>query len=166
VRETTIRLVASGPERDAYLPLLYLADESVEQVRSYYQKGTLFALDSPDGKPIGVILAISDRSGTVELKAVAVDETLHARGVGTRLLAAVLERLRASGVARVIVGTGNAGIGQLAYYQKAGFRLWKIERDVFSPERGYPEGIEENGIPLRDMVWMDQELGGPHERVT
>ncbi len=65
--ERTIRLVASGPERDAYLPLLYLADDSVEQVRSYYQTGTLFALDSPDGKPIGMILAISDGRGTVEL---------------------------------------------------------------------------------------------------
>lgn len=164
--DTTLRLVASGPERDAYLPLLHLADDSVEQVRNYYQTGTLFALDSPDGKPIGMILAIPERRGTVELKAVAVDEMLHGQGVGTRLLAAVLERLRASGVARVIVGTGNAGIGQLAYYQKAGFRLWKIERDFFSPARGYPEGIEENGIPLRDMVWMDQELSGPHERVT
>ena len=58
-----------------------------------------------------------------------------------------------------IVGTSSSGIGQLAYYQKAGFRLQVIERDFFNAERGYPEGIEENGIPLRDMVWMDQELG-------
>ena len=49
-------------------------------------------------------------------------------------------------------------MGQLAFYQKTGFRLWKIERDFFSRERGYPEGIEEAGIPLRDMVRMDQEL--------
>jgi hypothetical protein len=54
---------------------------------------------------------------------------------------------------------GVQNIGQLAFYQKAGFRLWRIERDFFSPERGYPEGIEENGIPLRDMVWMERELG-------
>jgi hypothetical protein len=38
------------------------------------------------------------------------------------------------------------------------FRFWRIERDVFAPERGYPEGLEENGIPLRDMVWLDQEF--------
>jgi virulence factor Mce-like protein len=30
--------------------------------------------------------------------------------------------------------------------------------DCENGQRGYPEGIEENGIPLRDMVWMDQEL--------
>ena len=33
-----------------------------------------------------------------------------------------------------------------------------------SPERGYPEGIQENGIPLRDMVWMDQDLDDERTR--
>jgi ribosomal protein S18 acetylase RimI-like enzyme len=74
------------------------------------------------------------------------------------MLAAVLTDLKARGVKHVVVGTSSSGIGQLAYYQKAGFRLARVERDFFSPARGYPEGLEENGIPLRDMVWMDQEL--------
>ena len=80
------------------------------------------------------------------------------QGVGTRMLKSVLDDLRSRGVRRVVVGTGNSGIGQLAYYQKAGFRLERIERDFISPERGYPADLEENGIPLRDMVWMDQFL--------
>jgi len=70
----------------------------------------------------------------------------------------VLEELRDRGVTRVVVGTSSSGVGQLAYYQKAGFRLSRIERDFFSPDRGYPEGLREAGIPVRDMVWMDQEL--------
>ncbi len=158
VHDTTMRVVAAGPERDAYLPLLFLADDSEEQVRAYYQHGTLFAFDVPDGRPVGMILAIDEPDGSVELKAVAVEESRHGQGFGTHMLRSVLGELRARGVGRVIVGTSSAGVGQLAYYQKAGFRLWKIERDFFSPARGYPEGIEENGIPLRDMVWMDQEL--------
>ena len=154
----TVRELSPGPERDAYLPLLELADDSVAQVRSYYQTGTLFALDADDGSPMGMILAIPRADGTVELKAVAVAVQRQAQGVGTVLLHAVLERLRDAGVRRVIVGTSTSGIGQLAYYQKAGFRLRTVERDFFTPERGYPEGIEENGIPLRDMVWMDRDL--------
>jgi ribosomal protein S18 acetylase RimI-like enzyme len=153
-----IRVVPAGPERDAYLPLLYLADDSVEQVRGYYQQGALYAVDTADGAPLGMVLALDRADGAVELKAVAVDDAHHDRGIGTRMLRAVLHRLAADGVARVVVGTGNAGVGQLAFYQKAGFRLWKIERDYFGSERGYPDGIVENGIPLRDMVWMDQEL--------
>jgi ribosomal protein S18 acetylase RimI-like enzyme len=156
--DTLLRVVPAGPGRDAYLPLFYLADDSVEQVLSYYQTGTLFALDGADGTPVGIILAIDDADGSVELKAVAVDELLHGQGVGTRMLLTTLERLRARGAKRVVVGTSSAGIGQLAYYQKAGFRLTSIERDFFTPERGYGEGILENGIPVRDMVWMDQEL--------
>lgn len=151
-------LIPPGPERDAFMPLLLLADDSETQVRSYYQHGDLFALRGPDGTALGMTLAIPEPDGSVELKAVAVDPALHGRGVGQRMLAAVLAELRQRGVRRVIVGTGTSGIGQLAFYQKAGFRFWKVERDFFTPARGYPEGLEENGIPLRDMIWMDQEL--------
>lgn len=159
-----VRELPPGPERDAYLPLLELADDSDAQVRSYYQTGTLFALDADDGSPMGMILAIPHTDGTVELKAVAVDVQRQGQGVGTVLLHAVLERLRDAGVRRVIVGTSTSGIGQLAYYQKAGFRLRRVERDFFTVERGYPEGIEENGIPLRDMVWMDHDLDDERRR--
>ena len=58
-----------------------------------------------------------------------------------------------------MVGTSNAGIGQIAFYQKAGFRLWRIERDYFTPEKGYDPGERENGLSHRDMVWFDQTLG-------
>jgi ribosomal protein S18 acetylase RimI-like enzyme len=156
--KNTLRVVPAGSERDPYLPLFQLADESVDQVESYYQTGDLFALDAPDGRPIGIVLAIDEPDGSVELKAVAIDESLHGRGLGTHMLLGVLEELRARGVTRVVVGTSSSGIGQLAYYQKAGFRLAQVERDFFTTERGYPEGLLENGIPVRDMVWMDQQL--------
>jgi len=74
------------------------------------------------------------------------------------MLALVLADLRAAGVRRVTVGTSSSAIGPLAFYQKAGFRFWKIERDFFNPARGYLADTTENGIPVRDMVWMDQEL--------
>lgn len=124
--DTTVRVVPTGPERDAYLPLFHLADDSVEQVFGYYQTGTLFALDARTGERIGIVLALDEPDGSVELKAVAVDESLQGNGVGTRMLLAVPDEL--------------------------------------SLDRGYPEGILENGIPLRDMVWMDQGLAQPHDR--
>ncbi len=154
----TLISVSPGAERERFLPLLLLADESLEQVRSYMHSGELYALVGHDGAAVGIVLTVAAEHGAVELKAVAVDTAQQNRGIGRRLLAAVLEDLRKRGVPRAIVGTANAGIGQLAYYQKAGFRLLRIERDFFSPARGYPAVMEDNGIRLRDMVWMDLEL--------
>jgi ribosomal protein S18 acetylase RimI-like enzyme len=158
VADYTLISVPPGAERERFLPLLLLADESLEQVRSYMQSGELYALVGRDQDAVGIVLTVPAEHGAVELKAVAVDTAQQNRGIGRRLLAAVIEDLRKRGVRRAIVGTANAGIGQLAYYQKAGFRLLRIERDFFSPARGYPAVVEDNGIRLRDMVWMDLEL--------
>lgn len=151
----TLLRVPEGVTRERFLPLLLVADESEAQVRSYMQLGELYALCADADKAAGIVLAIPLERDTVELKAVAVDPQLKGRGIGKHMLRIVLEDIRASGVKRVLVGTANAGIGQLAFYQKAGFRLLRIERDFFSPARGYPEMMEDNGIRLRDMVWMD-----------
>ena len=154
----TLVAVPPGAERERFLPLLLLADESLEQVRSYMHSGELYAFIGHDAAAVGIVLTVPAEHGAVELKAVAVDSSQQNRGIGRRLLAAVIDELRKRGVRRAIVGTANAGIGQLAYYQKAGFRLQRIERDFFSPARGYPAVMEDNGIRLRDMVWMDLEL--------
>jgi ribosomal protein S18 acetylase RimI-like enzyme len=153
-----LRRIAAGPARDELLPLLFLADDSEVQVRSYYQQGDLFVLCSDDGVVMGIMLAIPHPGGGVELKAVVVAPALQGRGVGQRMVKMVLAELRAAAVRYVTVGASSSGIGQLTFYQKAGFRFWKIERDFFSPARGYPEGTKENGILLRDLVWMDQAL--------
>lgn len=153
-----VRIVPVGRHRDPYLPLLLLADDSESEVNGYYQKGDLYALDDAVSRPLGMILAIPEPDGTIELKAVAVHEELHGQGIGKRMLSAVLADLKKRGVKRVIVGTASCSIGVIAFYQKVGFRLWRIERDFFTTARGYPDGLQENGIPLRDMVWMDQGL--------
>lgn len=150
--------VPAGPARDQYLPLFLLADDSMVCVRSYYQTGVLLVLRADDGAVRGLTLVVHGADGSVELKAVAVARELHGRGVGRRMLGLVLSELRNAGVRRVTVGTASSGIGQLAFYQKTGFRLRRIERDFFTTASGYPPGIEENGIALRDMVWMDQDL--------
>jgi ribosomal protein S18 acetylase RimI-like enzyme len=147
--------------REAYLPLLHLADEP-GPVRGYLQApaGDLYVLRAAGGEPLGVtfVLPHAGEEGTVELRAVAVDQTRHNQGLGREMLARVLADLRSRGTRRVIVGTSNAGIRQIAFYQKAGFRLWRIERDYFTPEKGYDPDERENGLPHRDMIWFDLDL--------
>ena len=146
--------VAAG-SRERFMPLLLLADESVQQVRSYINAGDLYVYSSEDDAVVGIALIVPLEPNVVELKAVSIEEKHQGRGLGKRMLIELLNRLREKGCKRVVVGTANSGIGQLAFYQKAGFRLLSIERDFFSPAKGYAEVIEDSGIRLRDMVWMD-----------
>lgn len=150
--------IDAGAGRDALLPLFRLADDSESQVRSYYQSGELFALTDADGDAMALALVVPGEDGDAELKSVAVAPDWQRRGVGRRLIAAVLSELRRAGYRRVTVVSANTAIGELAFYQKVGFRLWRIERDLFSPARGYPEGLTENGIALRDGIWLEQWL--------
>jgi ribosomal protein S18 acetylase RimI-like enzyme len=155
----TVSRVPAGESREPYVPLLLLADEP-EPLRAYLDDGDLYVLRDQSGTPLGVTLVLTwhGEETTAELKAVAVDASTHNRGLGQRMLRGVLDDLRARGRTRVVVGTSNAGIGQIAFYQKAGFRILCIERDYFTVEKGYDPDERENGLPHRDMVWFDQEL--------
>lgn len=143
--------------REPFMELLLLADESEQQVRRYLDSGDLYVY-SLEQATVGLILTIPLESGVVELKAVAVRSSRQAQGIGKQMLAAVLADLQRCGWQRAVVGTASSGIGQLAYYQKAGFRLSRIERDYFTLARGYPALMIENGIRVIDMVWMDKDL--------
>jgi ribosomal protein S18 acetylase RimI-like enzyme len=157
--DASLDSIAPGAARSDFVSLLLLADGSERQVHSYLQEGTLYAYRlAGSAKAIGVILAIPQGDATVELKAVAVAEPVQGRGIGSRMLGAVIDDLRRAGAKRLIVGTASSGIRELGFYQKVGFRLWRIERDFFSIGKGYPAGAAEDSIPVRDMVWMDQDL--------
>jgi ribosomal protein S18 acetylase RimI-like enzyme len=150
--------IAPGPDREALLPLLRLADDSPSQIASYLHRGDLFVLRGNDGRAHAVALALPALDDAVELKAVAVAPERQRQGVGRRLLGMVIDELRGTGVRRVIAGTASCSLGALAFYQRAGFRLSWIERDYFTAARGYAQELEEHGIPLRDMIWMDRDL--------
>jgi GNAT superfamily N-acetyltransferase len=158
LRQPRLERIAPGPQRDALLPLLRLADDSERQIRSYYQLGDLFVLRGDGGEARGVTLAVPEPDGSVQLKAVAVASALQNRGAGKRMIALVLQELRAAGVRRVAVGTAACAIDAIAFYQKTGFRPWRVERDFFTRERGYDPTLAEHGIPLRDMLWLDRDL--------
>jgi GNAT superfamily N-acetyltransferase len=149
--------IPAGPDRLGWIPLLELADEPAPLLE-YLGDGDLYGFVGPDGSPHGAILVISESPGVAELRAVAVAEALQGQGLGTLMINAVLFVLAQRGTRRAIVGTASSGVRQLAFYQRCGFRLTHVERDFFTPEKGYPADLAENGIPIRDMVWMDRDL--------
>lgn len=154
-----VERLTPGASREPYRPLLLLADEP-KPLATYFNDGDLYVLHGAGDEPLGVILVLPHHAepDTAELKAVAVAASEHNRGLGQRMVRGTLDDLRKRGYRRIIVGTSNAGIGQIAFYQKCGFRLLSIERDYFTREKGYDPEQRENGLGNHDMVWFDQFL--------
>lgn len=155
---SVIESVPAGEERLRYWELLLLADESESQVRSYINDGSLYGIQDPDGEPAAVVLITPSAAHEIEVKAVAVREDQQGRGLARRLLTLALDEQRRQGAKRAIVATGTTSFAPLALYQKLGFRLFRIDRDHFVAEHGYPDPIWENGIQLIDQVWLDRDL--------
>jgi ribosomal protein S18 acetylase RimI-like enzyme len=135
--------------------LLLLADPSETIVAEYLQRGQCFVAQM-NNQLIGVYVLLPTRPGTIELVNVAVDESHQGLGVGKQLVKHAIEQAKALGYLTIEIGTGNSGVGQLALYQKCGFRITGVDRDFFINR--YQEEIYENGIQVRDMVRLSQDL--------
>ncbi|TYS19120.1 GNAT family N-acetyltransferase [Rossellomorea vietnamensis] len=131
-----------------------MADESEEAVRNYIVEGDLYAIHFEDVLA-GVILFISVNDSTVELKNLAVIPEFRGRGIGKASIKEGLVIYKNQGKDRVIVGTANSSIDNIAFYQKAGFRMYEIKRNFFF---NYPEPIFEYGIRAMDMIMFEKTL--------
>ncbi|MFC7782983.1 MULTISPECIES: GNAT family N-acetyltransferase [unclassified Rossellomorea] len=137
------------------MELLLLADPSEEIVKEYVSRGECFVAEL-EQKVVGTYVLLPTRPETIELVNVAVLEDLHGKGIGKQLVRDAVKIAREKGYKTIEVGTGNSGVGQLALYQKCGFRIVGVDLDFFV--RHYPEPIFENGIQCRDMVRLSQDL--------
>ena len=142
-------------DRAALLPLFRLADDSELEIAGYLLQGTV--LVARDGEAlVGHVQMIEhDPPSTWELKSVAVAFAHRDRGLGRRLVEAGVAHARSHGATRILVSTGAADTQLLRFYQRLGFRMLRLERDVFTPAAGYPADLSVDGIPLRDRMWLD-----------
>ena len=126
------------------MELLLLADPSRELVQEYIRRGTCFVAERK-GQIIGVYVLLPTRPQTVELVNIAVMPSHQGKGIGKKLLKHAIQTAKS-----------NSSIGQLAFYQKCGFRMIGIDFDFFT--RHYSEAIFENGIQCRDMIRLSRDL--------
>lgn len=97
-----------------------------------------------DGRVVGVVQVIGD-----EIKNLAIAPGNQGQGLGKKAIKLLQEQPQ---VSRLVVGTANSSIDNLAFYQKCGFRFSDIRRDFFLQ---YPEPIFENGIRALDMLMLE-----------
>ena len=88
--------------------------------------------------------------------------TLHAarpgRGVGAALMAALLDRARQAGAARVWLITTNDNTKALRFYQRLGFDLVRLDRDAVTEARRRLKptiATHADGIPIRHELELE-----------
>lgn len=131
--------------------LLLLADPSIDMIEEYVEKGDCFVAES-EQRIIGTYVLLQTSSGNVELMNVAVAEDLQGKGIGKQLVLNAIQVAENQGYTTLHVATGNSSIGQLALYQKCGFRIVGVEPDHFIIH--YADAIFENGIQCRDRILL------------
>jgi GNAT superfamily N-acetyltransferase len=142
--------------RDELAELFALADDSAAAVSAYRDLGRV--LVARDGATIiGHLQLVDGDDGESEVKSVAVQEDRQGAGVGRLLIERAIAVCRAEQRSTLLVATAAADTRVLRFYQLLGFRLLRVERDVFTPEAGYP-AVDVDGIALRDQVWLSLTL--------
>lgn len=145
--------IPAGLGREKMLDLLILADEDKDIIMNYIDEGKMFEINV-NRKRAGVI-QIVEQNGYSEVKSIAVTPELQGQGIGKKALRFVEKISYDDGAQLMKVGTANSSIKNIAFYQKAGYRLDSISHDYFS---NYKEPIFENGIQAIDMLYFSKEL--------
>lgn len=145
---------------EAPFDLLLVADPSRKLVKNYLNRGECYVLEHHN-EIIGAYVLLPTKTATIELVNVVVTEKEQGKGIGKKLIMDAIQKSKDRGYKTLELGTGNSSIGQLALYQKCGFRIVDVDLNFFT--RNYVEKIFENGIWCRDMIRLSLALD-EHEK--
>ncbi len=133
------------------------AEDSRTQLDGYLDSGRVLVARRDDDLVGHLQLSGTGRDDELEIKNMAVRPDARGAGIGRRLVHEALRIAADTGVARILVATAAADVGNLRFYQRCGFRFLAVERDAFTPATGYPEPVVIDGVTLLDRVWLAQD---------
>lgn len=136
-----------------FLPLLLIGDESETMIDRYIGQGNLYA-GFLEGVPIAVVMTVCIDSTTVEVKNLAVAEGFRRQGYGRRMLRHIESRHPGK---TIVLGTGETP-STLRFYKSCGFTYSHRIPDFFTDN--YPDPIIEEGVRLRDMIYLKKSASG------
>jgi GNAT superfamily N-acetyltransferase len=150
----TIREVAPNEVEDL-IPLLLLAEESEQGLRwgLAHLVDTVYRMDD-DSQLVGAA-TLRWHDEPCEIQELAISEERQGQGLGKQFVAWLIEEARRRGKHRLLVGTANSSIPNIAFYQKCGLRMDHIRHDYF---RYYHKPVYEHGIRMRDMLVFSYDL--------
>ncbi len=145
-------LKVEGSRRE-YLDLLLLADESMDMVLRYLDKGEMYIL--LDGGTLRAeCVVLEDDVDTLEIKNLSVLPSYQRMGYGSSLIR-FLENEYRNRYYFLQVGTGNSPM-TIPFYERCGFVKSGIRRNFFLENYDHP--IYEDGVRLVDMIVLRKVL--------
>lgn len=147
-----MKIIRIQENKKDYLPLLILADEQENMIDRYLERGTMYVLDDYGVKAECVVT--DEGNGVLEIKNIAVDPSFLKMGYGKSLIEFV-EKQYADEYSVLQVGTGDSPL-TLPFYEKCGFARSHIVENFFTDNYNHP--IFENGVQLKDMIYLRKKL--------
>lgn len=139
-------------DKQSLLPLLLIGDESEYMIARYLDRGTLYAANI-GSEPVAVCLTTDEGDNVVEVKNLAVLPQYQRKGIGRAMLE-YIERLNSGKT--IILGTGETP-STLSFYQACGYTYSHRIPNFFTDNYDHP--IIEDGIMLKDMVYLCKKIG-------
>ena len=139
-------------DKEKFMDLLLLADESEEMIKKYLFKGELFALYGEDLKTVSVVTKEDEQ--TCEIKNIATYQNEQGKGYGKAMIKYIIEKYRDK-CKILLVGTGEVD-RIIAFYKSCGFEYSHRVKDFFV--KNYDHKMIDNGVELKDMIYLKMEF--------
>jgi GNAT superfamily N-acetyltransferase len=146
---------AHGDEIEDLIPLLLLAEPSERGLRWGLANLVDDVYRMDDGEQLVGAATMRWNGDECEIQELAIAPERQGQGFGKQFIEFLVAEAERRGKPQMIVGTANASIDNIAFYQKAGFRMDHVRQDYF---RYYSTPVYENGIQIRDMLVFRRDL--------
>ena len=136
-------------EIESVIPLLLLAEPSEGALRWSldHLSDRVYGLEM-DGAWVGAA-TMRWQSDPCEILELAVAQDHQGQGLGKQMVAWLGNEAKRQGKPAMVVGTSNASIRNILFYQRCGFRMDHVRADYFWY---YRKPRFENGLRVRDLL--------------
>ncbi len=146
---------ARSDEIEQLIPLLVQAEESESALKWSIAHLSDMVYRMDDGEEVVGAATMQWRDDPCEIMELAIAPQRHGQGLGRQFVQWLIEEARRRGKHRLLVGTANSSIQNIAFYQKCGLRMDHVRQDYFWYYRGKHY---ENGIQICDMLVFRYDL--------
>ena len=147
-----MKIIEIQTNKRLFMELLLLADEQIDMIEKYLERGTMFVLDDNGVKAECVVT--DEGNNVIEIKNIATAPEYQGKGYGKALIDFVAAKYKGK-YSILQVGTGDSPL-TVPFYEKSGFVRSHSIKNFFIDNYDHP--IFEGGVQLTDMIYLQKKI--------